>query len=77
MQPWTLIYIGQGGVSPQCVQTECEDPQAEARKLDLTHPWLQDFQLVAAIKGWPNVRLMDDCRTDERALLPDAEELKP
>jgi hypothetical protein len=65
---WTLIYIGQGGTSPQAFVAS-GDPQQAALALDRKHEWLRDFQLVAAVAGTPTLRLMDDARTGERGLL--------
>ena len=65
---WTLIYIGQGGISPQMFVAS-GDPQQAALALDREHEWLKDFQLVAAVAGTPQVQLMDDARTEERGLL--------
>lgn len=66
---WTLIYIGQGCISPQLfVVSGHATGQAAALALDVEHPWLADFTLVAAVQGSPRVMLMDDARTEERGL---------
>ena len=67
---WTLIYIGQGCISPQLfVVSGYADGQTAALVLDRQHAWLADYQLVAAVQGTPRVMLMDDARTEERGLM--------
>jgi hypothetical protein len=68
---WTLIYLGAGGASAQCIWSRGATAHEAALDADRAHDWLAgEYALVAAIPGHHDALLMDDAKhMSERAVL--------
>lgn len=63
----TVIVAAAECSSVQSLALEVDEPFNEIFHVGLPD-WCRDFELIAVIQGWPDLKVRDDARTAERGV---------